>query len=105
MPVENAEENRDIHWRGDVLGHEIMSSWYTMGMPGDDPPLSAITVQSVAALGYQVDVSMADPYELPEADPAADEDRGLPGGGGVPRHGEFVELIYDGSRIVGIVVR
>ena len=105
VPVENAEENRDIHWRGDVLGHEIMSSWYTMGMPGDDPPLSAITVQSVAALGYQVDVSMADPYELPEADPAADEDRGLPGGGGVPRHGEFVELIYDGSRIVGIVVR
>ena len=105
VPVENGAENRDVHWRGDVFGHEIMSSWYTMGMPGDNPPLSAITVQSVAALGYQVDVSMADPYELPEADPAADEDRRPPEGGGVPGHGESVELIYDGSRIVGIVSR
>ncbi len=105
VPVENAEENRDVHWRGDVLGHEIMSSWYTMGRPGDNPPLSAITVQSVAALGYQVDVSKADPYELPAADPAADEDQGPPGGGGVSLHGESVELIYDGSRIVGIVSR
>jgi len=105
VPVENAEENRDVHWRGDVLGHEMMSSWYTMGRPGDSPPLSAITVQSVAALGYQVDVSRADPYELPEADLAADEDQRLPGGGGVFRHGESVELIYDGSRIVGIVGR
>ncbi len=105
VPVENAEENRDVHWRGDVFGHEIMSSWYTMGRPGDSPPLSAITVQSVAALGYQVDVSKADPYELPEADPAADGDRRLPGGGVVPHHGGFVELIYDGSRIVGIVGR
>lgn len=103
VPVENGAENRDIHWRGDVLGHEIMSSWYTMAMPGDNPPLSAITVQSVAALGYQVDVSMADPYDLP--DPAATADRGLFGGGGAPRHGELVELIYDGSRIVGIVSR
>ena len=105
VPVENAEENRDVHWRGDVLGHEIMSSWYTMRMPGDNPPLSAITVQSVAALGYEVDVGMADPYELPEADAAVDKHRRSPGVGGVPRHGEFVELIYDGSRVVGIVSR
>ena len=105
VPVENAAENRDVHWRGDVFGHEIMSSWYTMAMPGDGPPLSAITVQSVAALGYQVDVNMADPYELPKADRAADEDRRLPDGGGVPPHGGCVELIYDGSRIVGIVGR
>lgn len=77
VPVENSEEDRDIHWRGEVLGHEIMSSWYTMGMPGDDPPLSAITVQAMAALGYEVDVSMADPYELPGADVMADRDRRL----------------------------
>ena len=104
VPVENAED-RDFHWRGDVVGHEIMSSWYTMRLPGDNPPLSAITVQSLAALGYQVDVSMADPYELPAAHPAADKDRGLPGSAGVPRHGQSVELIYDGSRIVGIASR
>lgn len=105
VPVENAAENRDVHWRGDVFGHEIMSSWYTMAMPGDSPPLSAITVQSVAALGYQVDVSMADPYVLPETDRAADEDRRPPDGGGGSTHGGCVELIYDGSRIVGIVGR
>ena len=76
-----------------------------MRLPGDNPPLSAITVQSIAALGYQVDVSMADPYELPAAHLAADKDRGLPGSAGVPRHGQSVELIYDGSRIVGIASR
>lgn len=105
VPVENAAENRDVHWRGDVFGHEIMSSWYTMAMPGDGPPLSAITVQSIAALGYQVDVGMADSYLVPEEDPAADENRALPDHAESPRHGESVELIYDGSRIVGIVGR
>ena len=32
--------------------------------------LSAITVQTLADLGYEVDVSRADPYELPGADRA-----------------------------------
>ena len=68
-----------------------------------DPGLTAEQVEAIrAGTERWTDVITG---ELPEADPAADEDRGLPGGGGVPRHGEFVELIYDGSRIVGIVVR
>ena len=105
VPVENSEENRDIHWRGDVVGHEVMSSWYTMGMPGHNPPLSAITVQAMAALGYEVDVSMADPYELPGADAMTHRDRGLIGSGRSRRQGESVELIYERGRVVGIVYR
>ena len=105
VPVENAEENRDIHWRGDVLGHEIMSSWYTMGMPGDNPPLSAITVQAMAALGYVVDVSMADPYTLPATGAMAGGDVEPPGPGGWPFHGESAELIYDRGHIVGIILQ
>ena len=105
VPVENSQENRDIHWRGDIVGHEVMSSWYTMGMPGDNPPLSAITVQAMAALGYEVDVSMADPYELPEPDAMADQDRRPTGHGRSRRHGESVELIYERGRVVGIVYR
>ena len=35
-------------------------------------PLSAITVQSLADLGYEVDVSQADPYMLPDSTTAAE---------------------------------
>lgn len=67
VPVENYGPygNSDAHWRGDVVGHEVMSSWYNFPNPGDNPPLSVFTVQSMAALGYEVDLSMADPYTLP----------------------------------------
>ena len=81
VPVENSEKYSDIHWRGDVLGDELMSSWYTMGMPGDNPPLSAITVQAMGALGYEVDVRMANPYEVPGAGAMADQDQGPIGNG------------------------
>ena len=43
------------HWRTSVFGQELM----TYG--GD---LSAITIQSLADLGYSVDVTQADPYTL-----------------------------------------
>ena len=46
------------HWRESVFGQELM----TYG--GD---LSAITIQSLADLGYAVDVTQADPYTLPGA--------------------------------------
>lgn len=105
VPVENSEESRDIHWRGDIVGHEIMSSWYTMGMPGDNPPLSAITVQAMAALGYEVDVGMADPYELPTADAMADQGRGQSNSGRSRHHGESIELIYERGRVVGVLYR
>ena len=43
------------HWRRSVFGQELMVS-------GGD--LSAITIQSLADLGYSVDVTQADPYIL-----------------------------------------
>ena len=46
------------HWRNALLWEEIMSS-------GGGISLSAITVQSLADLGYDVDVTHADAYALP----------------------------------------
>ena len=48
------------HWRSGPFPHELMR-------PGGGSSLSAITVQSMADLGYGVDVSQADPYTLPHA--------------------------------------
>ena len=48
------------HWYWPIEG-ELMSG-YTYGTA-----LSAITIQSIADLGYEVDVSKADPYQLPKA--------------------------------------
>ena len=66
VPVENGEEwgasSRDSHWRESIFGNEIMS---TVGIRDVHEPVSAITIQSLADLGYTVDVSQADPYRLP----------------------------------------
>ena len=66
VPVENGEEwgagSRDAHWRESVFGNEIMS---TVGIRDVHEPVSAITIQSLADLGYTVDVTQADPYRLP----------------------------------------
>ena len=52
VPVEGS------HWRYPMFRGELMK-------PGGGPALSAITVQSLADLGYGVDVTQADPYTLP----------------------------------------
>ena len=52
VPVEGG------HWRGGVFGDELMT-------PTGTGALSAITVQSLADLGYGVDITQADPYTLP----------------------------------------
>ena len=49
------------HWRESVFGDEIMSPFAS----DREEPLSAITIQSLADIGYAVDVSQADPYRLP----------------------------------------
>ena len=50
-----------VHWRGDVYGGgELMLPW-------GGGRLSAITVQSLADLGYGVDVTQADSFTLPGA--------------------------------------
>ena len=57
VPVEKGD---GAHWRVPLLSGELMG-------PGGGGALSAITVQSVADLGYGVDVTQADAYTLPSA--------------------------------------
>ena len=59
VPLENDRVgSNDNHWRHSVLRGELMSTW-------GGSALSAITVQAMADLGYQVDVSQADSYQIP----------------------------------------
>ena len=66
VPVENraGPGSGDSHWRESVLDHELMTPYQNGGVPD---PLSAITIQSLADMGYVVDVSLAEPYRLPGA--------------------------------------
>ena len=61
VPVENiaGEGSGDSHWRESVLGVELMTPFFNGGVLN---PISAITVESMADLGYQVDATGADTY-------------------------------------------
>ena len=74
VPVENlgGAGSANLHWRGAVLRRELMRPLNRLGVP---ETFSAITIQSMADLGYIVDVSLAEPYTLPGAG-AADEKPG-----------------------------
>lgn len=67
VPIEPRVE---AHWREDVFDSEeqaeVMTPTITIGAS-----LSAITIQSLADLGYTVDVSLAQPYRLPGMDVVA----------------------------------
>ena len=52
------------HWRESVFGDEIMS---LQSRRSDHGPVSAITVQCLADMGYGVNVGAADPYVIPVA--------------------------------------
>ena len=63
VPVENQFGGRlsqDSHWRKSVMGSELMTRSL-----GRVYALSAITIQSMADLGYTVDASYADAYTVP----------------------------------------
>jgi hypothetical protein len=62
VPVENTGEvgTADSHWRETVLGSELMTGF--IAQAGN--PLSAVTVRSLADLGYVVNVAGADTYAL-----------------------------------------
>ena len=66
VPVENTGSagSRNGHWRESVLTTELMTSFLR---PGLREPLSAITIQSLADLGYEVDATLAEAYRLPGA--------------------------------------
>ena len=64
VPVENfgGVGSANLHWRGAVLRGELMRPLNRLGVP---EAFSAITIQSMADLGYVVDVDRAEPYTLP----------------------------------------
>ncbi len=66
VPVENeaGPGSGDSHWRQSVMVTELMTPYASIGVAD---PLSAITIQSLADLGYTADVGLADPYTLPGA--------------------------------------
>ncbi len=68
VPVEHTGGTgaRDGHWRESVLEHELMTP--TLSSRGTQP-LSAITIQSLADMGYEVDVTRAEAYTLPTLAP------------------------------------
>jgi hypothetical protein len=60
VPVENSgsEGTRDGHWRDSVFDHELMTGY----LSGNANPLSAITIGSLADLGYATNAGAADVY-------------------------------------------
>jgi hypothetical protein len=66
VPVENTGNagTVDSHWRDAVFRTEIMSGFLTRGAPA---PLSLTTVASLADIGYEVDPSGADPFDISAA--------------------------------------
>ena len=107
VPVENngVPGSADGHWRESVLVTELMTPRYDSGSDA----LSAITIQSLADLGYEVDASRADPYTLPGAHGRAHAVKPCEGDQCVDlsqdiRKGPIV-LVGPGGRVTGMVRR
>lgn len=76
------------HWRESVFGEELMTPSFTWGQP-----LSAITLGALQDLGYDVDLSAADPFARASADVVPNPPREL------RRSQEpFEELVYPRRR-------
>ena len=65
-----------FHWRQNVFGREGMTPFLRVG---STIPFSAVTLQLMADIGYEVDLSLADDYELPGSGPPPDADPGEDG--------------------------
>lgn len=63
VPLEDARGvgPLDAHWRSSVFGDELMISFVGRGLKS---PLSSITLGFFKDIGYNVDFSVADPYEV-----------------------------------------
>jgi hypothetical protein len=63
VPVENTGGGGTIngHWRESVLANELMTGFINSG----SNPLSVVSVRSLADIGYTVNASGADPFQLP----------------------------------------
>ncbi len=76
VPVENSTGrpgSDNGHWRASVFGDELLVAFQKLGVP---EPISAITIRSLADLGYTVNLDLADPYRLPLAGARAEPDPG-----------------------------
>ena len=62
VPVQSGGERglSDSHWRESVFGIELMTPYIELG----PQPLSRITVESLADVGYEVNLSAADQYRV-----------------------------------------
>jgi hypothetical protein len=70
VPVENClgldgcgAGNRDSHWRESIFDAELMTGF--VEATGKAMPLSNMTIQSLADLGYATNSLAADPYSVP----------------------------------------
>jgi hypothetical protein len=65
VPVENngVRGTADAHWRESTFQSELMTGYVNLG----GMPLSAITVGSLADMGYTVNALAADPFRVPVA--------------------------------------
>lgn len=52
------------HWRESVFGNELMTGYVNGSLGLVHNPLSAVTIKSLADIGYTVDVTQADAYVL-----------------------------------------
>gem|GEM_PF-5100905 len=68
MEEDGALGTRCEHWDKDWLGSEVMTGWGAEGE--DERPLSIVSVMALKDMGYKVDSSQAEPFEL--SDPDAD---------------------------------
>ena len=76
VPVENStgrSGSDNGHWRASAFGIELLTAFQRIGVR---EPVSAITIQSLADLGYTVNLDLAEPYELPLAGARAEPEPG-----------------------------
>ena len=87
------------HWRDDVFDPELMTGFLSDGFN----PLSEVSIESLADLGYTVDVSQADPFTLAPALRIAGQRRGRQLVNDVIN--EPIRRIDASGRVVGVIPR
>jgi hypothetical protein len=85
------------HWRDGVFDPEIMTGFLNAG----PNPLSAITIASLADLGYTVDLSQADPFTLEPSFRTPGARRGRPLVNDIIR--DPIRRVDLNGRIVGVI--
>ncbi|WP_423930533.1 leishmanolysin-related zinc metalloendopeptidase [Candidatus Palauibacter sp.] len=92
VPVQNEEPGPESHWRESIFRGETMSP---VEYTDRGESLSAITIRSLADLGYTVDTVLADPYgvSLPDLPP------------GRPVQAEAGRILHFGDDILRVPIR